>query len=444
MRRRVLGAIVGVTVVALAVLNVPLAILIAYRDVADARDNLGLVADRTATKITSRGPFGDGPIELLDIDPSLEVGVYLPSGERIAGTGPDRADSVTAEVELLTLGGRVDNIHIVARPIVEREQQVAVVRVAEPLSRSLRHVPRDLAILFAFDLSAVLIAAAVGAFVSSRLVRPLLAIRNDARRLGEGDFAIRPQRSGIEELDQTADALAETATRLHRTMERERSFSADASHQLRTPITSLRLAVEGELANPTADPSAVLRDALADIDRLESIIGTLLDIARSRPVHREELDAHAWGATLSDRWGQALASERPQRSITVAVDSAGTVRVSHAVLDQVLDILLSNAVLHGEGDVAVEVVTAVGTLVVTVADEGRLRRDADDLFVRLHPGAAGHGLGLALARSLAEAEGGRLVIASVDPTSFRLILPDVGDVDPTDSAEPTDSADSPR
>lgn len=427
MRRRILVAIVGVTVVALAVLTVPLAILIAYRDLDDARDNLTLVADRTATKITSDGPFGDGPIELLDIDPSIEVGVYLPSGERVAGTGPERADEVTASAELLTIGGRSGSTHVVARPLIEFEEPVAIIRVAEPMSRSLRHVPRDLALLAAFDVGAIAVAVGVGAFVSSRLVRPLTEIRNDAVRLGDGDFSIHPTRSGVPELDETAEALAETAARLHDTMQRERAFSADASHQLRTPLTSLRLAIEGELEHPGGDATRALTTAVDEIDRLESIIATLLDIARDRPLRRGALDTSAWAVRLAHRWDPVVASSPTPRRLTIAADTGPPVRVSHAVLDQILDILLSNAVRHGRDDISVEIAADAGNLVIAVADQGRLRREVDDLFVRHDPGATGHGLGLALARSLAEAEGGRLIVSSTDPTTFRLLLPGLDD-----------------
>lgn len=425
MRRRILVAIIGVTIVAVAVLTLPLSILIVYRDFDEARDNLTLVADRTATKITSDGSFADGPLELLDIDKSLEVGVYLPSGERVAGTGPDRADSVTSSAELLTIGGRIGWTHVVARPLIEFERQVAVIRVAEPVRRSLRHVPRDLAVLLAFDVTAVVVAAGVGAFVSSRLVRPLTAIRDDAVRLGDGDFSIEPRASGIAELDETAEALAETAVRLHRTMQRERAFSADASHQLRTPLTSLRLAIEAEAADPRGDRSPSLTTALAEIDRLESIITTLLDVARDRPLRRDRLDGPAWADGLAERWAPVVAGS-PGRDLHVGVGPDIDVSVSRAVLDQVLDILLANAVRHGAGDISVGVDVEGDHLVVSVADEGRIERDPDDLFVRHDPGASGNGLGLALARSLAESEGGRLILASTDPTTFRIVVPDAG------------------
>jgi signal transduction histidine kinase len=101
------------------------------------------------------------------------------------------------------------------------------------------------------------------------------------------------------------------------------------------------------------------------------------------------------------------------------------VRVSPEVLDEILDVLLDNADRHGRGAVRAEIdSTDAGHLTVTVVDDGHLVTSQASLFARREPGLERHGLGLALARSLAEAEGGRLVLAEPDPTTFRLVLPD--------------------
>ena len=89
---------------------------------------------------------------------------------------------------------------------------------------------------------------------------------------------------------------------------------------------------------------------------------------------------------------------------------------------QVLGVLLDNALRHGRGTVTVAARDAAQALALDIADEGRI--DApDELFVRRSAAASGHGIGLALARSLTEAEGGRLVLSSRSPTTFTLLLP---------------------
>lgn len=422
MRRRILTAIIGVTALATIVLTLPLALLIAGREHNDANQELTLAAERAANELTSDSDFANSSLELPEFEDSLTVGVYLPNGRRVAGEGPATADNFTMSAALLTEIGTTASNRVLVRPIVEREQKVAVLRVAEPLSEAERKVWRDILILLGIDLTAVIVAAVVGSLVTTRLVRPLSAIRDDAVRLGDGDFSIKPVRSGIDELDATADALADTAARLDGVLQRERSFTADASHQLRTPLTSLRLVIEGEMQSPSADPNPMLDAALGEIDRLEATIGTLLSVARDQPISRDPVDLDRMLAAVTRRWSTVL-GER-DRSLTCASIIEGHPRVSRNVLEQILDILLSNALQHGRGDVTIDASEEGNNVVITVSDHGQLDRDPSELFTRRDPGASGHGLGLALARSLAESEGGRLVLAATDPTTFRLLLVD--------------------
>lgn len=421
MRRRILAAIVGVTVVATMVLTLPLALLMSKREHADADRELALTAEKTANEVTSDSDFADSDLELPIFEESLTVGVYLPDGRRIAGRGPDRADELTAATELLTIVGHTFNERVLVRPIVERERAVGFIRVSEPLSEAERLVWRDVAILLGFDAAAIIVAAIVGSLVAARLVRPLRAIRDDAVRLGDGDFSIVPTPSGIDELDATASALADTAVRLDGVLRRERAFTADASHQLRTPLTSLRLAIETELQSPSDDPSASLETALTEIDRLEDTITTLLRVARDQPISRDPIDLDHWIADVRRRWITVLSEQRRDLAISLTADNAPA--VSRHVLDQIVEILVNNAVRHGRGQVTIDVAEEGDQLVVAVSDEGSLDRSPGELFVRRDPGASGHGLGLALARSLAEAEGGRVVLGSTEPTTFRVLLP---------------------
>lgn len=426
MRHRILVAIVGVTLVATVVLTIPLALLIAAREHQDADAELTLASERAANELTSNTDFAHSELDLPRFDRSLTVGVYLPDGRRVAGDGPATADRFTAAVRLYPRAGTTARSRIVVRPIVENEKKVAAIRVTEPLAEAERKILRDVLLLLAIDLGALVVAAIVASWVTARLVRPLTAIRDDAVRLGHGDFSINPGTSGIAEVDATAEALAETAARLDGLLQRERAFSADASHQLRTPLTSLRLAIESELESPSDDPTPVLEDAIGEIDRLEDTITTLLRVARDQPIRRDPLDVAAWLATAERRWGQVLREQG--RPLTMASSVGATPRISRHVLDQIVDVLVGNAVRHGRGAVSVRIDDEGDGIVLTVTDAGRLEREPSELFTRRDPGASGHGVGLSLARTLAEAEGGRLSIVTTDPTSFRLHLPGHADV----------------
>ena len=97
--------------------------------------------------------------------------------------------------------------------------------------------------------------------------------------------------------------------------------------------------------------------------------------------------------------------------------------MSATALLTVLDVLMDNAVQHGKGVIRIEAAaTAAGGARILVADEGRLQTDPTTLFERRSSQAAGHGIGLALARSLAHAEGARLQLAYVDPTTFEVLI----------------------
>ncbi len=223
MRRRILTAIVGVTALATIVLTLPLVFLMASREHNDSDRELTLVAEQVANELTSDSDFSASGLELPRIDDALiTVGVYLPDGELVAGEGPTPADELTRSAGVLSSLDNVDDHRVLVRPIVEREQKVAVIRVAEPLSEAERKIWRDILVLVGIDAAALIVAAVVGSWVTSRLVRPLRAIRDDAVRLGEGDFSIVPSPSGIDELDATAGALADTAARLDGVLQRER------------------------------------------------------------------------------------------------------------------------------------------------------------------------------------------------------------------------------
>jgi len=383
------------------------------------------VAERVAADISVSSLTGVDKITLPKIESSVSVAVYLPDGTRLAGDGPVRADDLVRGTKLLTRQGTAGPLLVVTRPLVIDEQPQGVVWVAELVSVTEERIRRDVLILAAFDLAAIGIAAAAGWFLSRRLVEPLELIRDDAVRLGGGDFAILRRVSGVAELDATSEALSGTAQRLERLLRREREFSANASHQLCTPLTALRLSIEGEVLNPREDQRVVLSESLTEIDRLESTIATLLDVARSVTAHRSPVELSVWMETVRLRWSARLAeSGRLAQFYAAEQDS---LNVSSQVLDEISNVLIGNALEHGSGEITVEVAARSGALVLTVTDAGSLEREPAQLFVRYDPGATGNGVGLALARSLAEGEGGRLVVAAASPTQFRLILPDTSE-----------------
>ena len=231
-----------------------------------------------------------------------------------------------------------------------------------------------------------------------------------------------PPTSGLPELDAAASALSTTGQRLGGLVERERAFSADASHQLRTPLASLRLALESELVQPRADPTVALRDALNDVDRLESTLTDLLALARDTPSDRRPVDLAVLLGAVEATWRGRLAVAG--RALHIIVDDATpSVLISATALSTVIDVLVENALRHGRGTVTVEASRARGGgAAIMVSDEGHIDTDPEAIFQRRSTQATGHGIGLALARSLAHAEGARLQLSRSNPTTFEVII----------------------
>ena len=292
-----------------------------------------------------------------------------------------------------------------------------VVRIAAPARDAARRVGTVLVTIVVLGGLALAVGAALAAWRARQLARPLEALAVAARRLGEGDFSSRAPRSAVAEIDHIAASLDVTASRLRTALERSASLSADASHQLRTPVTALRLNLEA-LAVELEAPSGSLAAADAELDRLEATIDELLALADAgarpgvvdlRALTRERLQG--W-RTLADAAGRAVRMTRT---------AVPLVRARPAAVGQALQVLLDNALVHGRGDVTIwlePVRRGDRTWVrLCVGDEGP-GPSSDDLM-------SGEGRGLPLARSLIEAEGGRLVLDAGHGNRVCLVVPAV-------------------
>lgn len=188
-------------------------------------------------------------------------------------------------------------------------------------------------------------------------------------------------------------------------------------------MTGLRLTLEAELAHPRPDHRDALFQALADVERLQTTIEDLLALARDTAAERAAVDLSALLDELGGRWHSGFARAGRQLTVDLAEDvSAPT--VSGAALSHVLDVLVDNALQHGVGDVRVTARTLHGAVGIAVSDEGPGIAEPAAVFDRRHSAGGGTGIGLALARRLTEAEGGRLRLqAAGQRTTFEVTLP---------------------
>jgi signal transduction histidine kinase len=233
---------------------------------------------------------------------------------------------------------------------------------------------------------------------------------------------VRTEAVGIAEIDSVSESVNRTATRLGDLVERERAFSADASHQLRTPLTGLRLQLEAALDAPGADLRAAISGALATTDQLQATIHEILALARQAPSAHHPLDVDDVLDGVRERWHAVLAAKG--KPLRLAVIGAPRPRVDATALNQILDVLIDNADRHGAGAVGLTFRALDDAVAIDVTDEGApLTADPAELFGPVSATDAGHGFGLALARRMAESQGGRLRLSIPDPPTFTVLFP---------------------
>jgi signal transduction histidine kinase len=415
--RRVLAVVLAVTTLAVVAFFVPAAI--AIRNGQQRQDLLELQREASivATRVAAQGLRRD---IVEPNDPDHSIGLYGPDARLIVGTGPEVAtDPVVAKgIEGFITEGYVGDSLVAAVPVrLLADGSAVIVRIEAPRSESRARTTRSLIGLGGAALAVLAVAGGVALWLSRRLNRPIDALRLWAES-GDQRADTAPEPTGIREIDSLRDALVLGRTRVDELLRRERSFSSQVSHQLRTPVAAMRVAIETELAVPRHDPRDVLRESVGQLDRLESTITSLLALARDTRRTPVECDVEA---LLRDRvsvWEPAAATA--DRHITVT-GAPGTVAIDADAVGHIVDVLVDNALRHGRGDVTVVASRVDAELHVDVADRGPTPAGTDAFAD--HGSDSAHGIGLRLARSLAESCHGTLTLLPAPTTTFRLTLP---------------------
>lgn len=414
MRRRILIAIMSVTTIAIVLFGIPLALIV--ERFVDEGATLRVERQAVLASRTVPGDFATNqdPVELPSNLDGIVFALYDVDGRLVTGSGPAIADATTTRaLHNHVTDTESSGTRIVAVPVAADENVVGAIRAEQSTASSDARSRRIVALLGLLALGVVAIGAAIGYVVAGRLARPVRRLRDAAVQLGDGDFTIDVQTNGVPELDQAGQAMMVTARRLDDLVTRERSFSADASHQLRTPIAGLRAALETELQFPRPDRSDVLHEALEDVARLESTITELLAIARTPNSSQGSISLAEVLTAVNARWRGSLAAVGRPLVIPDASDSPA-LRGNNTMLRHALDVLLDNALNHGAGEVRIDVDINTDSVTISVTDEGQGFTDTSSATSTDQPAATSddiHGLGLPLARRLVEAMPGRLTIA---------------------------------
>ncbi|MEO5899599.1 MAG: HAMP domain-containing sensor histidine kinase [Ilumatobacteraceae bacterium] len=418
MRRRLTRAIILVTGLTLILLGLPLAVVVSRYYENSATVNLQRRAAEATAEITL--PLDAGGLrDLADEGVSDSFGVYDATGTLIAGTGPTSADSATRTA--LTGDPSFDHSTetlVYAAPLNERgsDSTAGAVRVSEPDARIDGRIHRAWLIMAIAGLAALAVAWIVAAAQARRLARPISDLAVSAGRLGAGGVVLGHQTTGVGELDLLGATLASSSVRLAELIARERAFTADVSHQLRTPLTGLRLLIDADVHE-----ERVRAELLGEVNRLQATVEHLLALTRDQ---LPASSTHSLVDVVADaerRWAPRLAASG-RRLVVVVGAQLAPVHGSATALSQILDVLIDNAATHGRGTITLLARSAAGGAALEVTDEGDgvAPDEAAKIFERHH--GSGTGIGLALARSLVEADGGRLLLTRLRPPRFSVLF----------------------
>lgn len=437
MARRLLLTYLTLTALTLAVVLVPLGRIFADREhdrltfdiERDAQVVASLVEDSLEAGVTpsidsTLSGYGDegGRIIVVDRrgisvadseDPSAAPRDYSTRPEVSAALDGARTSGTRASETLGT------GLVYVAIPVASGGTVHGAVRITYPTSTLDARVRSTWLRLGALSVVVLVIVAAVGLAFAKGVTRPVRRLQEASSRLAAGDLTVRVDADdGPPELRGLAATFNTTAVQLGQLIGSQQRFVADASHQLRTPLTALRLRLE-TLAPFVADPARPkLEAAVAETNRLARLVHSLLVLARSdgTPIVTEPVDLTAAVQDRADAWGPVAADQRVE--LLHACPEGVWVEAVHGAIEQILDNLVSNALdaAPEATTVAVRVTLGDDTAEIHVSDQGpgmapEVRARAFERFWRppREPGGSvsdGFGLGLAIVDQLARNCGG--------------------------------------
>ncbi|MFM2069794.1 MAG: hypothetical protein RLZZ623_57 [Actinomycetota bacterium] len=399
MRRRLVFGTVAVILVVLVALIPPVVVLLRRAAEREVEVRLSSQASAVSTVIADQLLAGDAPtVE--------QISPIIPPGDLLVITDSDGN-------ELLRFGTATAS-GVTGTATGPGGTHIAVSSDATSLDQRVRG---PLFALGAFAIASVALGAFLAAWMATRLSRPLEQLGVVADRLGGGDFtAVIPAQSGIDEIDGIRAALDSSAQRLDQMLTAERSFTGDATHQLRTGLAGIALRLELLASHP--DPAVVTEAtaAIEQIDRLTRALDELLALARGGAgKQRGILELRPLVGHHCRDWQARCAAER--RQLALAGDADGRVSATAGFVGQIVDILVDNALRHGSGAITITVFDRG----LRVRDEGTIDAAIEaSMFALAKPADGPHGRGLALARRLARADGGSLELTGRTPTEFEL------------------------
>jgi signal transduction histidine kinase len=460
LRARLLAAFAYVLVLALVALLVPLALNLSRRVDAEIRSEAQGQAQLLAAFVSGRLDDRD-ELERLAENSARDLGgrviVVGRRGRLLAdsedeglesspyASRPEIADALRGqpsqgERHSDTLGA---DLLFTAVPVVNRGEPEGAVRVTQRVDAVQSEVRSDVIALIGVAAAVLLLGLGLAWVLAGSLARPLRRLAATAHRVAGGDLDARARVEGSSEQRDVASAFNDMTGRLGRALRSQREFVANASHQLRTPLTGLRLRLEAaSLKSRDPEVERELVAAERETVRLARLLTELLTLARERERPEPE-DVSLAGVALAahERW--EAPAEDGGRRVVASGEGEPVVAATDADLAVVLDNLVENALNYSPpgSTVAIEWGAEAGSARLAVLDEGPGIEPAERerVFERFfrgeasRGGASGTGLGLSVVEALAERWGGsvRLEDRPEGGTRAEVRLPLAGAAEPS-------------
>ena len=274
-------------------------------------------------------------------------------------------------------------------------------------------------------IGSMLIGLLMARSLSRSLSAPLIYLAAQAEQIGSGGVRARVEESGIEEIDLVSEELARTGERMAGRLAAERQAAADASHQLRTPLTALSMRLEEiELISTEDEVRAEARTCLEQVERMTNVVTELLDVSKRQTSQTEAIHILEVFNMAREEWEDQF--EAAGRPLVFLDEAERPILADAGKLGQVLATLIENSLRYGGGTTRVwaHAGTSKRGVVIEVSDEGEGIDEslAPDIFEKGVSGHGSTGIGLALAHDLAQAMGGRLELKTNKPPVFTVSI----------------------
>ncbi|HEU4707648.1 MAG TPA: ATP-binding protein [Solirubrobacterales bacterium] len=376
------------------------------------------IAEKSAQSVRGRVIVVDAKGNLLADSAGTRLGRSYDDRPEVESALEGQGEQITRSSE--TLG---EEILATSVPILERGRTIGAVRVTQSIDAVHKAVKTSILDIAALAGVVLLLGIVAGALIAQQIARPIRRLDGAARRVAHGELDTSVAVEGSTEQRSLARAFNEMTQRIKRLLRVQQDFVADASHQLRTPLTGLRLRLEN-LAERFRGDAPVERElgaAMSEIDRLSLIVDELLILSRAgeHELPGERVDLHGLAARAADRWRAAA----EDRGIELEVGSGGAAAEGWCAvpdLERSLDSLVENALTYSPAGTTVRLEAAPGRIAVLDEGPGLAPGEEEAVFERFSRGSAGRrgakgtGLGLAIARELTRQWGGDVRLRNRD------------------------------